>query len=81
MSDLLNDYTKEDQWSAENGVTSRTSRRYRAEGLPWTRFAGRVWINNDGAKQWLADRTARLTARGMKKPKKPAARRGVEASP
>jgi hypothetical protein len=80
MSDLLKDFTREDQWCAENGVTPRTLRRYRAEGLPWTMFAARVWVHNEGAKRWLADRMSRLTALGMKKAKA-AARRRVEASP
>ena len=55
---ILEDQT-EDEFAQTYALNRATVRRYRCEpdGLPYTRFGGRIFIHVTGAREWLARRT------------------------
>jgi hypothetical protein len=58
---ILDGYALEEEFAAANNINPRTVARYRNQpnGLPYVKWGGRVFINVDGARQWLAKRTIR----------------------
>jgi hypothetical protein len=66
MSSLLQDYKLQSDFANEENISEKTASRYRAEGLPWVRWRGKIWIHIPGSKQFLANRTASQTAQKVK---------------
>jgi len=61
-SNFLEGYQLESDWCAEVDVSLRTSQRYRLNevpGLPYVELGGKIYINIEGGRQWLANRTRR----------------------
>ncbi|WP_338690432.1 hypothetical protein V5279_28990 [Bradyrhizobium sp. 26S5] len=60
-ANILDGYIEESQFAALNGISRRTSQRYRdmPDGLPHVRFGGQIFIPIEGSKQWLKDRVKR----------------------
>ncbi len=54
---ILDGYVKEPVFAADNNISHRTSARYRLMGLPYLVWGGEVYINVEGAREWLLDRT------------------------
>ena len=59
-TNILDEYTPEAEFAADNGVHPRTVARARQDGLPFMFWGGRVWIHVPGAKKWLEGRIRRL---------------------
>ena len=54
MTNLLADFATKEDWARAHNITKRTADKYRAKGLPWVRFGGRIWIGpTDAARRWL----------------------------
>jgi hypothetical protein len=62
---ILDGYQFEGDFATDCGVTRRTVWRYRQEpdGLPWVQFGGKVYINIEGGKKWLARRARQRNPR------------------
>lgn len=58
---ILEGYASEEDFAAANDINPRTIARYRnqPDGLPYVKWAGRVYIDVDGAREWLAKRAIR----------------------
>ena len=53
---ILTGFAAETEFTAANGISQKTCKRYREMGLPFTHFGGRVYIHLDGARAWLDSR-------------------------
>jgi hypothetical protein len=62
---ILEGYAPEEDFAAANHINPRTVARYRnqPDGLPYVKWAGRVYIHVLGARDWLAKRTIRRNQR------------------
>jgi hypothetical protein len=61
---LLHDFSSQADFAREHDTTVRTVSRYRALGLPWTRWNGEIWIGpHDEARAWLLKRVRRTGAK------------------
>lgn len=59
---ILDGFEPVAQFAASVGICERTVWRYRAKGLPWVQFAGRIYIGPDAeARAWLLKRVRRTT--------------------
>jgi len=59
-SDFLDGYQLDDDWCREVKASKRTCARYRnveTPGLPFIRLGGRIYINVERGREWLAKRT------------------------
>jgi len=58
---ILDGYVPEEDFAAAHDVNPRTVARYRnqPDGLPYVKWGGRVFIDVNGAREWLAKRTIR----------------------
>jgi hypothetical protein len=57
---ILSDFTEQGEFARQNGACDRTIARYRAEGLPWLKFGGKILIGPaDEARAWLLRRVRR----------------------
>lgn len=62
MTNLLADFDPRPDFAREHNITPRTVDNYRAKGLPWVEFAGRIFIGpRDQARDWLLSRVHRTT--------------------
>ena len=62
ISNFLDGYQLDDDWCREVGITKRTCARYRhteTPGLPYMMLGGRVYIDIQRGREWLAQRTHR----------------------
>jgi len=62
VSRFLDGYILEKQWCEEVDITPRTSQRYRlaeSPGLPYAELGGKIYIDIEGGRKWLAQRTHR----------------------
>jgi hypothetical protein len=67
---ILDGYMKEPDFAAANDISPRTSSRYRLMGMPYLMWGGEVYVNVQGAREWLLDRTRQRNQprrRGMSK--------------
>ena len=67
MTNLLNGFATQEEFAEAHDIHPRTVTRYRKQpnGLPWMEFGGKIYIDLDGARQWLA-RQVRSNARTRK---------------
>jgi hypothetical protein len=58
---ILDGFLPEEDFAKANGICRRTSARYRKQpdGLPYTEFGGRIFIDVPGARAWLERRVRR----------------------
>jgi hypothetical protein len=57
---ILEGFSPAPQFAADNEINLRTVDRYRAEGLPWTRWGGRIFIGpQEEVRAWLLRRVRR----------------------
>lgn len=67
MSDeesILKGFTPQEAWAKREKVSPRTVATYRAEGLPFVFFGGKIYIGPDGeARTWLLGRVRRKNQR------------------
>jgi hypothetical protein len=58
---ILDGFVEEIRFAADNGISPRTSLRYRnlPDGLPYAEFGGKIYIPIGEAKVWLNDRVRR----------------------
>jgi hypothetical protein len=56
----LPDFVPEGQLAKELGITRRTLWRYRADGMPYARIGGKVFIHRSGASEFFAKQTVGL---------------------
>ena len=59
MTNILGGYATQPQFARDNQITERTVARYRAQGLPWVPFGGKVLIPIEEARLWLESRMRR----------------------
>jgi hypothetical protein len=55
-TDFLDNFQPEGDWAEAHGLTSRTTRRYRAAGLPFLKFGGLIYIDKRAARTWIEGR-------------------------
>ena len=62
---ILDGYVPEEDFAAAHDVNPRTVARYRnqPDGLPYVKWGGRVFIDVNGARKWLAKKTIRRNQR------------------
>jgi hypothetical protein len=62
---ILDGFVPEEDFAEAHNVNPRTVARYRnqPDGLPYVKWAGRVYIHVLGARDWLAKRTIRRNQR------------------
>ena len=58
-STILEGYQHEAEFARAHNLNPCTVRRYRRQpdGLPWVQFGGRIYIDVDGAREWLRRQT------------------------
>ncbi|TWI73797.1 hypothetical protein IQ16_01941 [Bradyrhizobium huanghuaihaiense] len=58
---ILDGFAEESRFAADNGISLRTSLRYRnmPDGLPFLEFGGKIFIPLAGARDWLNNRVKR----------------------
>jgi len=58
---ILDGYVPEEDFAAAHDVNPRTVARYRNQpnGLPYVKWGGRVFIDVNGAREWLGEKTIR----------------------
>ena len=58
---ILDGYVPEEDFAAAHDVNPRTVARYRNQpnGLPYVKWGGRVFIDVNGAREWLGKKTIR----------------------
>jgi hypothetical protein len=57
--DFLERYEREATWAPAQGITYRTSKRYRDKGMPFLMWGGCVYIPKAEASEWIAGRIQR----------------------
>jgi len=57
--DFLAEYVKESEWAAAHGVSQRTVKRYRDQGLAFLDHGGFIWIPRREGREWLESRVKR----------------------
>ncbi|WLA79011.1 hypothetical protein [Bradyrhizobium elkanii] len=64
---ILDGYIREEQFALNEGISTRTSARYRAQanGLPFVEFGGKIYIPIEEARNWLRDRVKRPNRRRL----------------
>lgn len=62
---ILDGYVPEEDFAAAHDVNPRTVARYRNQpnGLPYVKWGGRVFIDVNGAREWLGEKTIRRNQR------------------
>ena len=59
---ILDSFALQDAFARQHNTSSRTIGRYRAQGLPWVKWNGRVLIGpKDEARAWLLKRVRRTS--------------------
>jgi hypothetical protein len=53
---ILEEFAPETEWAAANGMSIRTSKRLRDQGLPYVEWCGKILIHLPGSRQFLAGR-------------------------
>jgi len=53
---IREEWIPEAEWCEQGGISYRTSKRQRDEGLPWMRQGRIIWIHREGGKKFLRDR-------------------------
>jgi hypothetical protein len=57
---ILDGFSKEGDFARDHGLTVRSVKRYREQGLPWTKWGREIWIGPDEeARAWLLARVHR----------------------
>ena len=56
---LDEDYVLEKQFADDHNVSQHTVARYRADGLAWALWGGKVYIHIPSAREYLAERLRR----------------------
>jgi hypothetical protein len=60
--DILGDFVSEADFAKAHKLSPRTVAKYRAEGLPWMSFGGRVLIGpQDEVRAWVLKRVRRTS--------------------
>jgi hypothetical protein len=57
--EFLSQYEREATWAPSHGITRRTSKRYRDQGMPYLFWGGIVYIPKHQGREWIADRVKR----------------------
>jgi hypothetical protein len=65
--DFLDKYERETNWALAQGITCRTSKRYRDQGMPFLMWGGCVYIPKDQAREWIEGRIQRRNPRRQKR--------------
>ena len=58
-ADFLEKYQRESDWAPAQGITQRTCKRYRDQGMPYLEWGGCVFIPKAEAAEWIAGRIKR----------------------
>jgi hypothetical protein len=61
--DFLSEYERETNWAPSVGITKRTSKRYRDQGMPYLLWGGIVYIPRREGREFIASRVKRPTRR------------------
>ena len=61
--EFLNQYERETTWAPAQGITYRTCKRYRDQGMPFLNWGGCVFIPKREAREWIASRIQRRNPR------------------
>jgi hypothetical protein len=61
--EFLGDYSKEIDWAEAHGISQRTSKRYRDQGMPFLFFGGWIWIPKRQGREWIDGRVKRRNPR------------------
>jgi len=75
--DFLSKYERETTWAPAQGITYRTSKRYRDQGMPFLEWAGCIFIPRIEAREWIASRIQRRNPSRRRRQATPAAEIGV----
>jgi hypothetical protein len=62
-ANILAGYVKQTDFASTHGISTRTSKRYRALGMPWLIWGGEIYIHLEGASTWLKSRVRRNNQR------------------
>jgi hypothetical protein len=65
--EFLGKYERETTWAPAQGITYRTSKRYRDQGMPYLYWAGCVFIPKREASEWIAGRIQRRNPRRQRR--------------
>jgi hypothetical protein len=57
--EFLEKYERESTWAPAQGITYRTSKRYRDKGMPYLEWAGCIFIPRAEASAWIAGQIRR----------------------
>jgi hypothetical protein len=60
--DFLSEYERETNWAPSVGITKRTSKRYRDQGMPYLLWGGIVYIPRREGREFIASRVKRRNA-------------------
>jgi hypothetical protein len=61
--EFLSQYEREATWALSHGITQRTSKRYRDQGMPYLFWGGIVYIPKHEGREWIANRVKRRNPR------------------
>lgn len=53
---ILDDCVREAEFASAHGITVRTDKRYRDQGMPYLKWGGKIWIHPPTARTWLLSR-------------------------
>jgi hypothetical protein len=61
--EFLDMYERETTWAPAQGITQRTSKRYRDQGMPYLLWGGIVYIPKREGREYIASRVRRRNPR------------------
>jgi hypothetical protein len=61
--EFLGQYERESSWAASRGITQRTSKRYRDQGMPYLYWGGIIYIPRREGSEWIGSRVKRRNSR------------------
>jgi hypothetical protein len=61
--EFLDKYERESNWAPAQGITQRTSKRYRDQGMPYLYWGGIVYIPRREGREFIASRIRRANPR------------------